>query len=309
MRLISANNGFWLKQHAIDAKSYIAQTLQRFFPTDQAALLSAIIIGTTNTLGADLKEQMNTSGTSYIVGMYGYKIALIGLFLSGLLKDFLPRKYLLLITLIAIALFIFISGASVSAIRAGIMGSLALLASALGRKFVARNALTFTAFIMALFDPRILAEPAFQLSFLSYVGIYHLGPPLKRLFYWNGHGFLEWKQHAMLSLSTNLAIVPVVMNTFGGFSLTSFISNILIMIPWALIIFFGLVIVAIGSLLPSLVFFLIPMVNLLLGYELFIIHLFASFVIPIPNVFTSTIAIIFYYGTLLIFIYYYGEAA
>lgn len=309
LRLVTANNGFWLKQYAINAKSYIVQTLDRFFSADQAALLSAIIIGTSDTLSAGLKQQMNASGTFYIAGMYGYKIALIGLFLSGLLKDHISRKSLLLLTLVVIVLFIFFSGASISAIRAGIMGSLALLASALGRRFVARNALTFTAVVMSLFDPRIITEAAFQLSFLSYLGIYHLAPPLKRFFHWDNDGFLEWKQHAMLSLSTNVAIVPVVMNTFGGFSLTSFISNILIMIPWVLIIFFGLIIVAIGSFLPSFVFFLIPITNFLVAYELVIIRAFTDVVIPIPNIFTSVIAVIFYYGALLIFIYYYGETA
>ena len=259
-------------------------------------------------MSKDLKSQMDVSGTSYIVGMYGYKLAILSAVVGTLLKDHVPRKALLLSMFAVTWSFIFISGAGVSSVRAGIMGSLVLIAFAMGRLFVARNALTLTALVMVLFDPRALSEAGFQLSFLSFLGIYYLGDPIKYFFHWNDRGFLEWKEHAMLALTTNLAIIPVVINTFGGFSITSFISNILIMLPWALIIVCGIFVAVTHAIIPAFAFVPIQLLNILLSYELFIIKVFSVFVIFIPNIFTSQIAIIGYYGILFIFIYHYGKA-
>lgn len=305
--VVTSHNGLVIKEWSIAAKDFVAQTFARFFSSDRSALLTGIILGTTSTLSGAIKQQMDASGTSYIVGMYGYKIAILGTFLVTILKDRLPRKMILFLVFGVIWSFVFISGASISALRAGFMGSLTVLAQAMGRLSRARDMLLFTAFIMVLIDPRILIKPAFQLSFLSFLGIYYLGPPINNMFHWTDGGWLQWKEHAMLSLSTNIAIVPLVMNTFGGFSLTSFISNILIMIPWSVAIFFGMVIFVLGTISPALAFFAIQLENIFLSYELLIIKIFSIVVIPIPNIFNSTIAIYFYYGLLIIFIYYYGE--
>jgi ComEC/Rec2-related protein len=309
LNLVIPNNGFWLKDWAITVKSFIGRQFERYFSSDKAALLSGIVLGTTSMLSATLKQQMDASGTSYIVGMYGYKIAVICVAIAAALKGALPRKTLLFFTLAAVWLFIFVSGESVSAIRAGIMGSIALIAVGIGKTFAARNALVFTALMFTLIDPRALVEAAFQLSFLSFLGIYYLGNPIKNFFHWTDDGWVQWKEHAMLALTTNLAILPVVINVFGSFSLSSFISNVLIMIPWVVVIFLGIVITTLGPFSGVLAFVPIQLTNILLSYELFVIRVSAKLVIPIPNIFISSIAVIFYYGILLLFIYYYGEAA
>jgi ComEC/Rec2-related protein len=309
LSVVTAGNGFWLKQWSVTARSFITQKFEMFFPSDKASLLTGIVTGSNASMSTELKDEMDTSGTSYVIGMYGYKIAVICLVIATLLKDFLPRRVLLILTLGIIWLFIFISGGTISAIRAGVMGSLVLIAAALGRIFVARNALTFTAFVLVVIDPRALTDAAFQLSFLSFLGIYYLGDPIRNFFHWTDKGWLEWKEHAMLALTTNLAIIPVVMKTFGGFSLTSFISNILIMLPWAVMLFLATVVILLGVIAPSMAFFGIQFLNILLSYELFVIRIFTKLMIPLPNIFTSDLVIILYYGLLLIFIYYYGETA
>lgn len=186
------------------------------------------------------------------------------------------------------------------------MGSLAVIARGTGRIFNPRNAVTFAAFGMVVMNATLLTDPRFLLSFLSFLGIYYLGPPIDNFFHWADGGVFQWKEHAMLSLSTNLAILPVVMNTFGGFSLTSFVSNILIMIPWLAVIAFGAMLILFGSVSPPLAFCVAQIVSVLLRYELFVIRTASAMVIPIPAVFRSPIAIAFYYGILIIFAHYYA---
>jgi ComEC/Rec2-related protein len=306
LRVVAHHQGFWLKELVINVEKDIVQKIAQALPADQAALLAAILLGTTGTLGVALKAQMEASGTSYIINMYGYKIIIITFALAAALKDHVPRRALLWITLGVIALFIFISGGTISALRAAIMGSFAVVARGTGRKFSARNAITFAAVGMAVTNAGVLTDAAFQLSFLSFLGIYYLGPPIEHFFHWTDEGVLQWRSHAMLSLSTNLAILPIVMNTFGDFSLTSFVSNILIMIPWLAIIVFGAFLVVSLYIVPPFAFCVAQIVGVLLQYELFIIHLFAVITLPMPAVFGSAFAIALYYVVLILFAHYYA---
>ena len=309
LRAVAEHQGFWLKEVVINLKAVIVGKIAQLLPPEQAALLAGIMIGTTGALGAALKAQMETSGTTYIINMYGYKIAIITAALAAALKDHLPRRAVLWITLAAVALFVFVSGGAISAVRAAVMGSFAIIARGTGRVFSARNAVTAAALGMVLLNATLLTDAAFQLSFLSFLGIYYLGPAVNNYFHWTGvaaGGVLQWKEHAMLSLATNLAILPVVMNTFGEFSLMSFISNILIMIPWLAVIAFGALAVALGFISSALAFIAVQIVSVLLQYELFVIHIFAAITVPMPAVFGSVAAIALYYGTVIIFAHYYG---
>ena len=306
LHVIAQHQGFWLKEFLINIKAAIVQKIAQALPPDQAALLAGIIIGTAGTVSATLKAQMEASGTTYIVNLYGYKIAIITFGVTAALKDHLSRRMLLWVTLGVVAAFVFASGGTISVIRAAIMGSFAIIARGAGRVFSPRNAVTFAALGMVVQNATLLTDAAFQLSFLSFLGIFYLRSPINNLFHWTDPGILQWKEHAMLSLTTNLAIIPIVMNTFGEFSLTSFISNVFIMIPWLAVIAFGALMVLLGFIAPPLAFCAAQIVSVLLRYELFIIHLFATVTVNVPAVFGSTFAIVFYYGILIIFAYYYG---
>ncbi len=128
VRVVASHQRFWLKEMVINVEQAIVKRIALALPADQAALLSGILLGTTATIGVALKAQMETSGTTYIVTMYGYKIILITFALAAVLKDRVSRRTLLWITLSAVGVFVFVSGGSVSAIRAAIMGSLAVVA-------------------------------------------------------------------------------------------------------------------------------------------------------------------------------------
>jgi ComEC/Rec2-related protein len=309
LKLVAKDQWSWLGQKIIDVRSYIIQRFNQLLSVDESGLLSAIVLGATGALSTSLKAQMETSGTSYIAGMYGYKIAIIIAAATFALKDYIPKRILFFLTLTIVWLFTIASGASISVIRAAIMGSIVLSARFLGRGFSMRNALVFTAAAMAIINPDILTDAAFQLSFLSFLGIYYLGPPIKHFFHWHNRGILDWKEHAMLSLTTNVAIIPVVIKTFGGFSLTSLLSNILIMLPWPLILLGGFCVIIASFISPYLIFLVVHAVDILLRYELFIIKIFAIFTLATPQIFGSSLMVVLYYGTLIIIAYYYAPSA
>src|SRR5207247_2122665 len=82
--------------------------------------------------------------------------------------------------------------------------------------------LAVAAFAMPLADPTVLAfNVGFQLSFLSLLGIVYLAPALRRIFRVdekNSGGIVDT---VMMTLSAQLAVMPLLVSTFGQFSLTA----------------------------------------------------------------------------------------
>ena len=143
--VIAKNRGFWLREQLIDFKAALFQKLDELLPQDEAGLLGGVTFGGANGISAELKNEMKLSGTSYILSMYGYKIAAVVAIASALLKTFFSRRAVLVFCLALILLFVVMAGLEASAVRAGIMVSLALIARQLGRRYSMRNALMLTA--------------------------------------------------------------------------------------------------------------------------------------------------------------------
>ena len=290
-----------------NAFSFLLPTFNAVLPNRQAELLGAIINGSTASLDPDLKAQMSDSGTSYIVGMYGYKIGLFASVALGVGRRFFSRRIAFVVATLFIFAFVVVAGAPLSAVRAGIMTALVFLAKESGRAFHLRNIFTLVLLIILVFDPSSLGEASFQLSFLSLLGIFMLGPPCKRLFRYAGHELFDWKAHAIMALAVNAAIVPLVMVQFNDFPITSFVSNFLIAIPLAMIIGLALAIVVLSLVSVHLAFIVAIMANVFLSYQLYVIKIFSIAIIPMPSWFESGYCIALYYFLLIAFVIHYGK--
>jgi len=298
---VAADKGSWLVGKMIGFKTAILKKFDAVLPQDEAALLGGITVGGTAGMSSALKDAMSVSGTSYITTMYGFKIAIITLMLGETLAGILPRRMIFLFAVAVIVLFLVMSGGSASAARAGIMSALALFAKESGRIFNMKNALALSATGMALFDPRILMEPAFQLSFLSILGIVYLAPPLKTLIHYRSPGILEWRENAIIAATTLAAIMPVILADFGSFSLTAFFSNTFIMMAVLPLMVLGLAVASLGALSYYLSFFVAKMAEILLWYQLGVIKIFTAFVMPLPTIFGTPVFAVAYYCALIAF--------
>jgi competence protein ComEC len=272
-------------------------------PYRQASLLGGIISGSTTVLAPDVKLAMSQSGTSYIIGMYGYKIYLLAETVRATCRKFCSRGIALLFAFALIASFVAMANAPVSAFRAGIMAGFAMLAEASGKKFNARSALLFTAALIILFDPASFSSGGFLLSFMSLVGIYALAPPFKAaLAAMNGDsggdGVFAWRSHLTTTMAVNLAILPIASAMYGDFPAISFISNFLIAVPFGAVIALGIGLAILGGIFVATTIIITPILDILLSYQLLVIKISSGFAWSIPAWFMSPIAVVVYYSML-----------
>jgi len=274
--ILEKKKGNPIKETLFGIKEKLVDNLKAVLPSEKAALMSGILLGERAEFTPALEEAMRLSGTTHIVALSGYNIAILVATLSSGLAYVCSRRKAFWLSLAAIPAFVIMTGAEASVVRAGIMGFIMLLAVQQERVYSLRNAITLTAAAMLVYNPRLLSEDVgFQLSFAALLGIVYVYPWLTKRLRWKNGGFLNWKTSALQTLSAQLSVLPIILSTFGFVSPTAPITNILILEFIPLTMLAGLLTALTGFFSYYLSAFIGWGANLLLSYEIFIIRFFA----------------------------------
>ncbi|MBI2404836.1 ComEC/Rec2 family competence protein [Candidatus Gottesmanbacteria bacterium] len=148
-------------------------------PEPHAGLLNGILFGTKATLSRDLYDQLVKTGTLHIIALSGMNITILTNLVSITLLRFISRWIASLLTIGIIIGFIFFVGPSASVVRAGVMGSLALLAVVFGRQTWSFLFLAIATGSMLIVYPAWIFDIGFQLSVLATLGIILFGKKLE----------------------------------------------------------------------------------------------------------------------------------
>ncbi len=279
-------------------------SFKRALSADAAAFLGGIVFGSKVGISDTLKQMLSVTGTTHLIAVSGYKVTLVIVTTGELFLRFLNRRAAIALAVVSLALFVLMVGFEASAIRAAVMGIIALVAREAGETFDMRNAIAFTAFGMALQNPTILTNDlSFVISFLAVLGIVYLGPPFKILFHFENDGLFGWKEAAITTLSAQLATMPVLMNAFGRFSLIAIPANVFTLSLLPLTMCLGCMLACLGLASNYLAFAAAKLAGLLVGYELAVIRISARIAVPFPLPVNSEFAMFLYYLILVIFIF------
>lgn len=200
------------------------EKLRQILPEPEVSLALGILLGGQNLPQSRLVEDLRTTGTSHIVSVSGYNISIVITGLTMLLVGW-GNIVLAILVFISILVFDLLVGFTSPVLRATFMGLFILTARILGRQQNLPEALLISAAFIALIDPLALTGTSFQLSFLSTLGILVFGPYLKRFL---GHWPSFISGDLAVTLSAQLAVLPVVVYNFGTVSFISPLANLLV---------------------------------------------------------------------------------
>ncbi len=274
IKLISRGNGNAIKEKLLGVRRAFENNIKKVLPREQAAFLLGLTVGTTEEFSANFKKEMLLSGTSHLTALSGSNITIIISYITFLLRYILPRRKIFWPTILIIILFVVMTGAESSLVRAAIMGFILLAARHYERLENSRNAITAAAFGMTLYNPHLLAfDMAFQLSFLAVLGITHIQPRLEA----KTGAFKEWRivREACATIAAQAAVMPLLLIGAGAVAPWSIIPNILISLAMPLTMLLGFITGTLGFLAAPLALIPAYAVTILLEYEMAIIHLFA----------------------------------
>ncbi len=239
VRFVAAGQGqpAWAALYAF--KTHALATLAQLFPEPHAALLAGILLGNESAIPADLAAAFQRTGTSHIIAISGFNIAILAGLVAALTRRLAGQRWSLWLTLGLIALYTLLVGASASVVRAALMGSLALLAQRLGRSAHGLGGLALAAWLMTLWNPLTLWDVGFQLSAGATLGLVLYADPLEAAFSrlaarWTSPSRAKRSaalaaELLLLTLAAQITTLPLLIYHFRQLSLIALLANLLVL--------------------------------------------------------------------------------
>lgn len=194
--------------------------------------LKGIILADRTEMDSETVQDFNRSGMVHLLAISGTHIVVIFGMFYFLLTHFSPlrfRKYAVISSIVFIWLFAGFIGFGNSVLRSCIMLTVYFIYVLLQRKPDLLHSLALSAMIILLGDTQQLFDVGFQLSFLAVLGIFWLNKPLLKYFPRRDGYFKKLIFNTItISLSAQLATLPLVLYYFHQFSLISIPANIVI---------------------------------------------------------------------------------
>lgn len=196
---------------------------------DRAGSFSyAMLFGDADFMEDTDKRAMREVGVAHVFAVSGLHVGVLSAALLFLLRKLRLRdKYSILVLLPLFGFYAYLVGFTPSVLRASIMVTIGLAASALGERYDDISALSLAAMRILLVRPLYLFDVSFIMSFLSILGIESLARPLEQAFL--RRKIKPWLAAGLaLSLATTTALLPVSAIVFGKISLAGVFLNILV---------------------------------------------------------------------------------
>ena len=193
-----------------------------------SSLANALCLGDRSGIPMERYNAFTESGTVHLLAVSGLHAGAVFLICSTFFKASGIRKSLSgLLSLLLTWGYALLTGFSPSVVRASMVLTFITAGNLFQKDYNAVNGVAACAFFTLLFKPESLFNLSFQLSYLAYSGIVILMPlfcPFQR----KGNRILHYIQTAVsLSVSSQLAILPISLYYFHHISLDSFLINII----------------------------------------------------------------------------------
>ena len=298
IEIISQGNGNKIKSGLFFIKEKFLEKMNLAIQNPESLLMGGLILGEKASFSQELRQSFINTGTIHIVALSGYNVTIVAEWLMKLFA-FLPKNIGIGMGIFAILLFILMTGGSSTAIRAGIMATLVLVARATGRNYDVARALILAGVFMVLLNPFVLVyDVSFQLSFIATIAVIFFTPKIEKYFLW-APNYLKLRDIVSVTCAAYIFVLPFILYKMGNLSLVALPANILILPFISFTMFFGFLTSFVGLFWHTLAVPFGYISYLMLHYELGVISFFsnfpfASFSIPNFSLFLTVLIYIYF---------------
>jgi competence protein ComEC len=240
--------------HRAEIRGRAEAALGRGMPAREAELARGFVLGQDDDIDAATVEDFRRAGLSHLLAVSGQNVALLALLVMPLFAALgMPLRTRLIWVIAAIAVYVPLAGGGPSIVRAGVMGTLTLLATLAGRRASRLYGLAIAALVMLAIDPGVGADIGWQLSFAAVLGILAFASSLRaaiasRLGSRGLSGVLA--EGAAVTVAATLATAPLIAFHFGALSTVTLFANLLALPAVAPAMWLGML-VSIGAQVPG----------------------------------------------------------
>jgi competence protein ComEC len=214
-------------QRAADSMRAALRQACSVLSEDAAGLLPGLVVGDTSGVSAQVEREFKDAGLSHLMAVSGSNLAVVaGAVLLLLRAVRVGPRLSAVVAGLALVGFVVLTGGEPSVLRAGVMGAVALLALALGRRRSVLPALAAAVCVLVVYDPAMAVNFGFALSVLATAGLVLLAP--RWVAAMTRHGVPPGLAEGLaIPLAAFLVTAPVIAGMAGQISVVSIAANIL----------------------------------------------------------------------------------
>ena len=162
-------------------RNALAHVFNETLPPREAAVIRSMVLGDRDDLDRDLAEIYRVAGIRHVLSISGMHVTILTLFVNALLGKVLNPRRAGLATLAIMVLYCLMTGAAIATVRAVAMGGVLVFARVLYRDYDLLTAVSWAFVGLLLWEPLMIYNVGFQLSFSAVYGIAILTAPMERL--------------------------------------------------------------------------------------------------------------------------------
>ena len=243
----------------------LAEVYRQVLEEKDSQLLGAMVLGRKEGLDPEIRELYQRNGISHLLAISGLHVSLVGMGLYRLLRR-LTGSYAAagIPSVLFLAAYGWMTGASISTVRAALMCAAAILADLIGRTYDMLSGIGISALILMCTDPLSAGQSAFLLSYGAVTAIALVLPVWK--LYKKKSGPLG--QALSVSLSVLLVTFPLLLCFFYEYPLYATLLNLMAIPLMSVLMVCGILCGGMGLVcLPAARFLAVPCHLILMFYE------------------------------------------
>lgn len=264
-----------------DWRDFLSGKMEEELDGTFLAIAKALILGDKSDLDTETMEVFSSTGSMHVLAVSGLHIGLILILLQRILKLFsrwITKRQSIIIAIVLIWIYGGITGASPAVMRAVVMFTALSGAQLLNRQPNSLNVLAFSAIMLLEFDPWMLFDLGFQLSYAALIGIFLLYRPIVDVwvpvYKWTRMG---WEGTAA-GLAATILTTPLILLWFYRFPNYFALANLGVMV-------FGFAVLMMGIIFLFTVWipFLVKLVAVLFAFSVFGLVFWVDWVDSLPG--------------------------
>ena len=238
----------WLNRLRWQLTKILSRDIQPAFADGPAlgGFAAALVTGQQAYVPEPLVGDMRDSGLAHILSISGVHMAVVGGFIFFALRGgmaLIPwlalrvpvKKLAAALSIVAVLLYLAISGSPAPAVRSAVVAIVAFAAILLDRRALSLRALAIAAIVVIALTPEAVIQPGFQMSFCATAALLALAeahkPPIREIQVPKWVRFVQSSLSGIVlslqvSLVATLATTPFAVAYFNRFTVYGLISNL-----------------------------------------------------------------------------------
>lgn len=225
-------------------RQFLSRKMEEDLDGNFLGIAKALILGDKSDLDPELMATFSSTGAMHVLAVSGLHIGLILLLFQkvlGLFRNRITKRQGILIAIVLIWLYGGLTGASPSVMRAVVMFSILSAGQLLHRRQHPLNVLALSAILLLTYDPWMLFDLGFQLSYAAMIGIFLLYRPIADAWSPNGKWLRMGWEGTAVGLAATIVTMPLTLYWFYRFPNYFALANIGVMVFGFAVLLFGLI--------------------------------------------------------------------